>query len=75
MSDYIVVLVLALVAVGAVAFPLIAGRERYDDPDALDVDLARYREALRAGTVCPRCRQANVPESRFCSECGRELGT
>ncbi len=33
-----------------------------------------YRDALRAGTVCDRCLQANPDGSRFCSACGRQLG-
>lgn len=73
MPEYVLVAVLVLIAVGAVAFPLLVGRERYDDPADLDADVARYREALRAGTVCPRCREANRPGSRFCSDCGRAL--
>ena len=36
-------------------------------------EVDRYREALRAGTVCERCGQANAPGSRFCGECGRPL--
>jgi hypothetical protein len=32
-----------------------------------------YRQALRAGTLCDRCGQANEPGSRFCGECGRPL--
>ena len=73
MSEYLIVVVLALIAIGAVAFPLLVGFERYDDPEDLDADIARYREALRAGTVCARCRQANEPGARFCADCGREL--
>jgi hypothetical protein len=73
MSEYLIVVVLALIAIGAVAFPFLAGLERYDDAAELDADVTRYREALRAGTVCPRCRQANSPGSRFCAECGRDL--
>ncbi|MFP4624898.1 MAG: zinc-ribbon domain-containing protein [Gemmatimonadota bacterium] len=34
----------------------------------------RYRDALRAGTVCESCRAANPPGSRFCGQCGLELG-
>ncbi len=34
----------------------------------------RYREALRAGTVCPACMQANPPGSAYCMECGERLG-
>jgi hypothetical protein len=43
--------------------------------DALEPELSRYREAVRAGTVCSRCGQANPVDSQFCFECGRPLGT
>lgn len=36
-------------------------------------EVMRYREAVRAGTVCGRCRAANRAGSRFCSECGQQL--
>jgi len=39
----------------------------------LRAEVDRYREALRAGTLCDRCGQANAPGSRFCGECGRPL--
>lgn len=74
MSEYLIVIVLGLIAVGAVAFPLMVGRERYRDESELDADVNRYREALHHGTVCGRCRQANASDSRFCSECGHALG-
>lgn len=73
MSEYLIVIVLGLIALGAVAFPILVGRERYFDEADLDADVKRYREALNHGTVCGRCRQANAPESRYCSECGHAL--
>jgi hypothetical protein len=36
-------------------------------------EIMRYREAVRAGTVCGRCRAANREGSRFCSDCGQPL--
>lgn len=42
------------------------------DP-ALRGEVERYREAIRAGTLCEQCGQANAPGSRFCGECGRPL--
>lgn len=74
MSEYLLVIVLGLIALGAVAFPMLVGRERYASTDALDADVQRYREALREGTVCEHCREPNAAGSRFCAECGRELG-
>jgi hypothetical protein len=43
--------------------------------DELEAEVHRYRDALRAGTVCEYCRQANPPASRFCYECGQRLET
>jgi hypothetical protein len=39
----------------------------------IENEVLRFREALRAGTVCTRCSQANPPGSRFCGDCGRPL--
>jgi ribosomal protein L40E len=41
--------------------------------DALERDVARYRAALRAGTICRKCGEANPPGSRFCADCGSDL--
>lgn len=73
MSEIIMVLILGVIALGAVAYPLLVGRARYDDAAELDADIRRYREALEAGTVCPRCRSPNSADARFCGECGRAL--
>lgn len=74
MSEYVVVAVLVLLALGAVLFPLLVGRERYGSEAELDADVERYRMALRENTVCRHCRAASPAGSRFCAECGRELG-
>lgn len=73
MSEALLIIALGLIVLAVVAYPLIAGRPRYDDDAALDADVARYREALDAGTVCSRCRAANPPDSRYCAACGRSL--
>jgi hypothetical protein len=39
----------------------------------IEAEVMRYREALRSGTICTRCSQANPPGSRFCGDCGRAL--
>lgn len=70
MSEWLVVVALGIIVVTAVAFPLVAGRARYRDAAALEADVERYRQALAGGTVCPRCRFANPPGSRYCAECG-----
>ncbi|MBX6363145.1 MAG: hypothetical protein IRZ00_04695 [Gemmatimonadetes bacterium] len=56
-----------------VAAPRDAPRNRAAVDDELEAEVLRYREALRAGTVCDYCRQANPPGSRFCFECGQPL--
>lgn len=38
-------------------------------------EIMRYREARRAGTLCARCTAANRAGSRFCAQCGAQLGT
>ena len=73
MQETLLVVILGVIALAAVAYPVLVGRERYTDPDALESDIRRYREALEAGTVCGRCRHANPPDARFCAECGRDL--
>jgi hypothetical protein len=39
----------------------------------LEREILQYREAVRAGPVCPRCTSANARDSRFCAECGAAL--
>ncbi len=73
MEQIILIAILAIIALGAVAYPVLVGRERYADADQLEADVQRYREAVEAGTVCPRCRQANTADARFCAECGQPL--
>jgi hypothetical protein len=41
--------------------------------DELELEVQRYRAALRAGTVCNKCGQANPAESKFCFDCGTAL--
>ncbi|HLU25785.1 MAG TPA: zinc ribbon domain-containing protein [Longimicrobiales bacterium] len=41
--------------------------------DPIEREILRYRAAVRAGTVCRRCRQANPEGSRYCSECGTRI--
>jgi hypothetical protein len=43
------------------------------DDDELELEIQRYRAALRAGTVCSKCGQANPAESAFCFDCGAPL--
>lgn len=73
MQQYFIVAALGLVALGAVLFPILAGRARYASRAEMEADLARYREALAAGTLCSRCQAANPVGSRFCADCGTDL--
>lgn len=41
--------------------------------DAIEVEILRYRAAVRAGTVCRKCGQANPDGSVYCYECGGRL--
>src|SRR3712207_3695874 len=41
--------------------------------DDVEREVMRYRVAVRAGTICRRCGQANPEDSRFCYECGVRL--
>ena len=42
---------------------------------AVEAEIARYRLAVAAGTVCSRCGEANAADARFCGDCGRRLPT
>jgi len=39
----------------------------------IEREVARYRTALRAGTVCAWCGEANPADARFCFRCGRPV--
>ncbi len=39
----------------------------------LEQEIAAYRAALRAGTLCDSCGAANVAEAVFCATCGSRL--
>ena len=41
--------------------------------DDLEQEIAAYRAALRAGTLCDRCGSANLEVALFCATCGRQL--
>lgn len=73
MSEILLIVILGVIAIGAVAYPVLVGRARYADDAELEADVRRYRDALAAGTVCAGCQNANPPEADFCAECGREL--
>jgi hypothetical protein len=75
-TEIIVFAVLALSALGIVLF--VSRTDNGPPSDAMsdapvEAEVNRYREALRAETLCSRCGQANPPASRFCYECGKRL--
>lgn len=82
--ELLIAALLTIAAVAAVVYPLIRGdgagvpleSEETGEVVATDVEreVADYRAALRAGTLCRRCGRANADGSRFCAECGRPLG-
>ena len=41
--------------------------------DDLEQEIAAYRAALRAGTLCGRCGSPNPEEALFCAACGIRL--
>jgi ribosomal protein L40E len=41
--------------------------------DEIELEVQRYRAALRAGTICRKCGQANPADSTFCFDCGAQL--
>lgn len=41
--------------------------------ETIEQEVLRYREAVRADTVCGKCGQANPPDSAYCFECGARL--
>lgn len=73
--EILIISALALVALAVVAYPALRrGSERPTFADAtIDAEVRRYRAALRSGTVCPKCLEANPAGSQYCADCGRAL--
>lgn len=73
--EILFILVLSAAAAAVVLHPIIERRRRGPaDPEAaVDAEVDRYRRALRAGSLCDDCLQANPRGSRFCAECGAPL--
>lgn len=78
--DRIALFLIGAVSVGFVLAPVFRARRTAAsglpsdlDDDWLDREVERYREAVRAGTVCGSCRFANPAGSRYCADCGRRL--
>ena len=71
-----VIIAVAVVALGFVAYPLLTGGSAQItsfSEQALNDEVARYREAIKRATLCDRCLSANAAGSKFCAECGRPL--
>ena len=70
--ETIIVLLIVLGAVGLVATPLLRTRKTAV-AHAMPVIPLGDDDAIRAGTLCGRCRFANPEGSRFCADCGAAL--
>jgi hypothetical protein len=72
-----IILVIALTAIGAVLFPILrksdGGNVRPFSEEGLNQEVARFRSAIKGGTLCERCFAANPAKSRFCMDCGRPI--
>ena len=72
-----VVVAIAVAAIAVVLLPLLRRPAQASGPrmseQALDQQVAKYRAALKGGTVCEGCLTANPVASKFCGECGRPL--
>ena len=73
--EMLIIVTVVLIALAVVLAPLLRKEKQPAayTPAELDADLARYREAMRTGTVCPRCAEASPPGSRYCMRCGRRI--
>lgn len=84
--DWVLIGVLAVLTALFVLYPLLQRTTAYYDWDGtgeaarragrmreIEGEVQRYREALRSGTLCRHCQQANPSGSRFCGDCGRPL--
>jgi hypothetical protein len=80
--EILIIAVIVAVAVAAVIHPLVqrSATEPLEAPEpeqidraALESEVQRYRAALREGTLCRRCGEANPAGSQYCAQCGRAL--
>lgn len=75
----VVFFLLALIAAGAIAYPLLPGRSpARSTPVVTDGDIERAVRDLRrsrrqSSAACPACGQGYQPGDRFCVRCGGSL--
>lgn len=65
--------ILVVLAVAAVVIPLVRPARGTMDEATLDAEVKRYRRALREGTVCDQCLEANEAGGHYCANCGAPL--
>lgn len=81
--DLLLIVIIAAAAIAAILIPLAGAsgvaRPRtaagpfLEDDEAIEREVARYREALRARTLCVRCHFPNPAGSSYCADCGTRL--
>ncbi|MEJ2215117.1 MAG: zinc ribbon domain-containing protein [Gemmatimonadota bacterium] len=71
--EILVIGILVVLAAAAVIIPLVRPAPGTMDEATLDAEVKRYRKALREGTVCDQCLEANEPGARYCANCGAPL--
>jgi uncharacterized OB-fold protein len=75
----VIFFLLALIAAGAIAYPLLPGRATTNPETAVtDGDIDRAVRHLRrarskGGHSCPVCGRAHQPGDQFCARCGAAL--
>lgn len=82
--EILIVLIIAAAGVAAAIVPLARAGDRsrpvtasgpvFTDDASIEAEVERYRAALRAGTLCGRCRYANPAGSSYCADCGCQVG-
>ena len=53
--------------------PVVPALDGASVSDDIEGEILRYRAAVRAGSVCRKCGQANPAGSAYCYECGARL--
>ena len=48
-------------------------KKTFEKDEDIQREVVRYREAIKARTLCERCLTPNPPKSNYCMACGRPL--